>query len=88
MTTVHTVQADGRSIPEYSSATAASNDAAKPTNIDRLRAHLAADGLASKLLNAWLAEPSAGAQSRMLSVLDGHNSAAQVADASSTSPKT
>lgn len=70
------------------SAATASNDAAKPNNIDRLRTHLAADTLASKLLNAWLAGPSADAKARMLSVLDSHNSTVEVIDASATPSKT
>ncbi len=69
------------------SATAASNDTVKPTNTDRLRAHLAAGGLASKLLDAWLVGQSTVAQAHMLSVLDGHDSTTQVTDAVPTPPQ-
>jgi hypothetical protein len=71
----------------YGTAAGASSDAAKPTNIDRLRTHLAVGGLASKLLDAWLAGSSTDAQARMLSVLDGNSSSTQVTDAGSTNPK-
>jgi hypothetical protein len=72
----------------HEAAGGASNDAAKPTNMDRLRTHLAVDGLASKLLHAWLAGPITDAQARMLAVLNSHNSTTQVTDAGSAHPKT
>jgi hypothetical protein len=70
------------------SAAEASNDAAKPTDTERLQTHLAAGGLASQLLGAWLAGPGSQAQRRMLTVLDAHNSSLQATDAGPTPPKT
>lgn len=67
--------------------TATSSDTAKLTNTDRLRAHLAANGLASKLLDAWLAGPNADAQARMLPVVNALDNAAKVSDAGSTPSK-
>ena len=46
--------------------TATSSDTSTLANIDRLRAHLAVNDLASRLLDAWLAGAGADAQALML----------------------
>jgi len=54
------------------------------TNFDRLRPHLAADGLAAALLDAWLAEPKTGAAERMLKALDDFGKPKEEADGPAT----
>jgi hypothetical protein len=47
-------------------------EAAPLSNVSRLRSHLQADGLAVRLLDAWVAAEPAAAQAMLLRTVDDH----------------
>jgi hypothetical protein len=65
-----------------SAAPAESGSKADLTNIERLKSHLAPDGVAAALLSAWSegGEPQAR-RTRMLAALEGHSSHEEASNA-------
>ena len=57
-----------------------SEEAAPQSNADRLRAHIKPDGLASTLVDAWLAVAPADAQTRLLKALEDYHKPKQGTD--------
>lgn len=63
------------------------SEATPMSNVDRLRAHLKADGIALALLDACTAGSGAGANSRMLQAIDTHFSEKKPTDGDAPAPK-
>lgn len=54
------------------------------SNTDRLRLHLSKDGLANALLDAWLADPKADAQKRMIDAINNFHDKKQAKNEQAT----
>jgi hypothetical protein len=54
------------------------------SNTDRLRLHLSKDGLANALLDAWLADPTADAQKRMIDTINNFHDKKQAKNEQAT----